>query len=142
MISEVHQSGSLQGTFDLAAAFATRLRPGDFVALEGDLGAGKTQFVKGLVRGLGGDVRQVSSPTFVLMNIYQTPTLRVFHLDAYRVSGEEDLEAIGFEELLDQQGVVVVEWWQRVRGIIPADRWLVRIESLSPKRRRFHIEHP
>jgi tRNA threonylcarbamoyladenosine biosynthesis protein TsaE len=76
----------------------------------------------------------------VLLNIYATPRIRVFHLDAYRVNSEEDLEAIGFEELLDQQGIVVVEWWQRVRGIVPADRWTVRITSLSPKRRQIEIE--
>lgn len=138
-MSDVYTTPNLQGTIALAADFASRLKPGDFVALEGDLGAGKTQFVRGLVQGLGGDPRQVSSPTFILLNIYDTPRLKVFHLDAYRVSSEEDLEAIGFGELLEQQGVVVVEWWQKVKGIVPEDRWLVQIETLSPKRRQITI---
>ena len=138
---QIHRTNSPQKTLDLAAGFAAQLVPGAFVALEGDLGAGKTQFVRGLVQGLGGNPHQVSSPTFALLNIYDTPKLKVYHLDAYRLSAEEDLEAIGFSELLDQQGVVVVEWWQRVKGIVPAEKWLVRIESLSPKCRRFEIQH-
>jgi tRNA threonylcarbamoyladenosine biosynthesis protein TsaE len=83
------------------------------------LGAGKTQFVRGLVAGLGGNARSVSSPTFVLLNIYESGRLKVFHLDAYRVSGADDFESIGFTELLDQRGVVVVEWADRVTALLP-----------------------
>lgn len=133
---------SVQETIQLAAGLAKEMHPGDVIALEGDLGAGKTQFARGLVQGLGGDGRAVSSPTFVLMNIYDTPTLKVYHLDAYRVGGEEDLEAIGFPELLEQGGLVVVEWWQRVAGILPEDKWLAKITSLSPRVRSFEIVPP
>ncbi len=93
--------------------------------MHGDLGAGKTQFVRGLVRGLGGSPRAVSSPTFVLLNIYDIPRgeiRRVFHLDAYRAHGAEDFESIGFTELLDQpDGLVVVEWPERVTELLPSD---------------------
>lgn len=133
---------SVQETIELAARLAKEMRPGDVIALEGDLGAGKTQFARGLVQGLGGEGRAVSSPTFVLMNIYDTPTLKVYHLDAYRVGGEEDLEAIGFSELLEQGGLVVVEWWQRVAALLPQEKWLVRITSLSPRVRSFEIVSP
>lgn len=126
----------------LAAALAGEVRPGDVIALEGDLGAGKTQFVRGLVQGLGGNGRAVSSPTFVLMNIYDTPRMKVYHLDAYRVGGEEDLEAIGFSELLEQGGVVVVEWWQRVAGLLPEKKWLVKIVSVSPRVREIAVTRP
>ena len=124
----------------LAAKFAEQLSPGDVVALEGELGAGKTQFAKGVVQGLGGEARAVSSPTFVLMNIYDTPKMKVFHLDAYRISGAEDMEAIGFEELLEQNGVVLVEWWQKVREIIPDKHWTVRIEPTSVRGRNISVE--
>jgi tRNA threonylcarbamoyladenosine biosynthesis protein TsaE len=123
----------------LAMRLAEELQPGDCIALEGDLGAGKTQFVRGLVRGLGGDGHAVSSPTFVLMNVYETPRLRVYHLDAYRTHGSDDLEAIGFSELLDQGGIVVIEWPSRITALLPARRIVVNLETLSPRRRRITI---
>lgn len=122
-------STSLKRTIQIAAEFAQGLQSGDVVALEGDLGAGKTQFVRGVVQGLGGDPLGVSSPTFVLLNIYQTPKFPVYHLDAYRIGGAEDLEAIGFEELLDQPGVILVEWWQKVAELIPTRHHLVHLAS-------------
>src|SRR3954471_21896777 len=90
-----HTSHSVADTESIAADLARTLRPGDVVALHGELGAGKTQFTRGIVKGLGGDARAVSSPTFVLINVYDTPASgRIFHLDAYRVHGPEDFEAI------------------------------------------------
>jgi tRNA threonylcarbamoyl adenosine modification protein YjeE len=119
---------------------AQSLRPGDVIALHGDLGAGKTQFVRGLVRGLGGDARAVSSPTFVLLNVYDTGRLVVHHLDAYRVHGPEDFESIGFAELLEQGGVVAVEWPQRVADILPPRRIDVRIIATGDHSRRIEID--
>ena len=111
-----HVSHSVEDTEAVAAALAETLRGGECVALYGDLGAGKTQFVRGLVRGLGASGRAVSSPTFVLLNVYDAGRLTVYHLDAYRVGGADDFEAIGFGELLGQGGVVVVEWAGRVES--------------------------
>jgi tRNA threonylcarbamoyladenosine biosynthesis protein TsaE len=134
-------SESVEETESIAADLARTLAPGACVALSGDLGAGKTQFVRGLVRGLGGNPRAVSSPTFVLLNVYESPGARltVYHLDAYRVIGPEDFEAIGFNELLDQGGVVVVEWPERVEELLPPDRLRVRIEPLGESRRRVEL---
>src|SRR5439155_26536453 len=102
---------SVKQTEAVAADLAGALRGSECLALYGDLGAGKTQFVRGLVRGLGGNPRAVSSPTFVLLNIYDTGRLTVYHLDAYRVAGADEFEAIGFAELLEAPGaIVVVEW--------------------------------
>ena len=137
---EVHVSHSVTQTEAVAAHLAESLRPGACLALHGDLGAGKTQFVRGLVRGLGGNPRAVSSPTFVLLNVYDAGRLTVYHLDAYRVSGAEDFEAIGFTELLDQGGVVVVEWARRVTDLLPPDRIDVTIEPVGVQRRRIRIE--
>lgn len=134
----IHLSNSPDQTEALAIALAQGFRGGECVALEGELGAGKTQFVRGLLRGLGADPRAVSSPTYVLLNIYDRGRLRLFHLDAYRVGGPEDFEGIGFEELLEQGGVVVVEWASRVRDLLPAGSIWVKIESVDEHRR--HIE--
>ena len=136
----VHETTSAGETQELAARFAESLRGGECIALDGDLGAGKTQFVRGLVRGLGGNERAVSSPTFVLLNIYEGGRLTVYHLDAYRVSGAEDLEGIGFAELLEQGGVVVVEWAGRVRELLPETAVRVGIEHLGKNRRRISID--
>jgi len=137
-----HFSDSPDQTEAFAAALAHSLRGGECVALEGELGAGKTQFVRGLLRGLGGNPRHVSSPTFVLLNVYEGGRLRLFHLDAYRVSGPEDFEAIGFSELLEQGGVVVIEWASRVKELLTLPRIDVRIEAVGENRRTIEILRP
>lgn len=141
-VKRTHESASVGETERIGADLARQLRGGECIALEGDLGAGKTQFVRGLVQGLGGNGRTVSSPTFVLLNVYDSGRLRVYHLDAYRVGGAEDFEAIGFEELLEQGGVVVVEWASRVRELLPPDAIEVRISSTGETSRRIEIERP
>jgi tRNA threonylcarbamoyladenosine biosynthesis protein TsaE len=133
-------STSVEQTEAIAADLASTLRGGECIAVHGDLGAGKTQFVRGLVRGLGGNPRAVSSPTFVLLNIYDSARLKVFHLDAYRVRGADDLEAIGFSELLEQRGVVVVEWAQRVITLLPEEVIHVRIATLDETHREIEID--
>src|SRR5438105_6987577 len=116
-------SHSVRDTEAIASEMARSLRGGECLALSGELGTGKTQFVRGLLAGLGGDVRTVSSPTFVLLNVYDTGRLKVFHLDAYRVHGPDDFDAIGFSELLEQDNaVVVIEWPQRVEALLPGER--------------------
>jgi tRNA threonylcarbamoyladenosine biosynthesis protein TsaE len=135
-------SHSVEQTESVAADLARDLRGGECVALHGDLGAGKTQFVRGLVRGLGGNPRSVSSPTFVLLNVYDTGRLTVFHLDAYRVGGADDFEAIGFPELLEQGGVVVVEWADRVRDLLPPRAIHVRITPTDEGARTIEIRPP
>ena len=126
----------------ISRSVATQLRGGECIALHGDLGAGKTQFVRGLVKALGGSGRAVSSPTFVLLNVYPTPRMNVYHLDAYRTHGPEDFEAIGFTELLEQGGIVVVEWAARVAPLLPPDCISVTIEPQSPRIRHIILTHP
>ena len=133
-------SHSVADTEAIAAKLADSLQPNDIIALEGELGAGKTQFVRGLVKALGGDGRAVSSPTFVLLNVYQTPLLAVYHLDAYRVGGADDFSAIGFTELLEQNGIVVVEWPSRVKEILPPRRVNVTFEITGKTSRKITID--
>jgi len=132
-------SHSVADTEAIAAKLADSLQPNDIIALEGEMGAGKTQFVRGLVKALGGDGKSVSSPTFVLLNVYQTPLLAVYHLDAYRVSGAEDFSSIGFTELLEQNGIVVVEWPSRVKEILPPKRVNITIEITGKSSRKITI---
>src|SRR3954469_1290831 len=135
-------SHNVEQTEAAAAELARSLRGGACAALHGDLAAGKTQFVRGLVRGLGGNPRSVSSPTFVLLNVYDAGRLAVYHLDAYRVGGADDFETIGFTELLDQGGVVVVEWPERGAGLLPPAAIRVRIEPTGETSRRIDVERP
>lgn len=135
----IHHSHSVHQTEQIGAQLAATLKGGECVALYGDLGAGKTQFVRGLAQGLGGNAHSVSSPTFVLLNVYDSGRLTVFHLDAYRVGGADDFEAIGFAELLEQGGVVVVEWAERVESLLPASRLNVRLSTTGPRSREIEI---
>jgi tRNA threonylcarbamoyladenosine biosynthesis protein TsaE len=132
-------SNSVEETEAIAAELARAFVGGECVALNGDLGAGKTQFVRGLVRGLNGPARAVSSPTFVLLNVYPGGRLTVYHLDAYRVSGPQDFESIGFPELLEQGGVVVVEWAERVKGLLPPRSICVNIRAIGQGVREIEI---
>ena len=95
-------------TEDAGAAFAAGIPDGTVVAMYGELGAGKTAFVRGLARGLGADEDEVSSPTFALLQLYQG-RLPLYHFDLYRLSGQE-AEELGFEEFFFGQGVCAVEW--------------------------------
>jgi tRNA threonylcarbamoyladenosine biosynthesis protein TsaE len=135
-------SDSVERTEAIAAALAAAFRGGEVVALHGDLGAGKTQFVRGMLRGLGGEPRAVSSPTFVLLNVYDGGRLMLYHLDAYRVSGDDDFEAIGFAELLEQGGVVAVEWPERLERLLPKTALHVYLTPLDESRRTIEIVPP
>jgi tRNA threonylcarbamoyladenosine biosynthesis protein TsaE len=132
-------SNSPRETEAIAAEVARQFRGGECVALYGELGAGKTQFVRGLARALGASPKRVSSPTFVLLNVYAGKKLKIFHLDAYRVSGEDDFEGIGFSEMLEEGGVVVVEWAERIEKILPGKKVEVRIRNLGGRRRGVEI---
>ena len=135
-----HVSSSVEQTEQIAIELSRSLAGGECIALEGELGAGKTQFVRGLLRGLGGDARSVSSPTFVLLNVYDSGRLRLFHLDAYRVGDAEDFESIGFRELRERGGVVVVEWASRVAAVLPPNRIAISFEHIDEHARRIVID--
>jgi tRNA threonylcarbamoyladenosine biosynthesis protein TsaE len=134
-----YRSHSVAQTEAIAAELAASLLGGECIALDGDLGAGKTQFTRGLVTALGGDRKRVSSPTFMLLNVYSTPRFDVFHLDAYRVSGADELEAIGFGEMLAQGGVVIVEWAQRIAPLLPERRIQIRMVATGARSRDIEI---
>jgi tRNA threonylcarbamoyladenosine biosynthesis protein TsaE len=106
----------------VAAELSRTLRPGDVVALDGELGSGKTSFVRGLAGGLGCD-GVVNSPTFVRMQHYTGDGGELVHIDAYRFEGEADLAQLGWDELLDgRRAVIAIEWAARVAHALPERR--------------------
>ena len=117
-----------------AAALAATLVAGDVVLLHGDLGAGKTVFVKGLAEGLGLDPDAVTSPTFTLVHQYSGGRLPLVHLDLYRID-YIDLDDVGFDPALAESGVLVVEWAERLRHDLPG-AVTVRITDLGGDARR------
>jgi tRNA threonylcarbamoyladenosine biosynthesis protein TsaE len=114
------------------------LEAGSVIGLTGELGAGKTLLTRGLCEGLGVPLRQVNSPTFVLVNEYRG-RLPVFHLDVYRLAGPADVIDLGITDYFNraEEGVMIVEWAEKLPGVLPAERLDVRIERLSAKKRRF-----
>jgi len=125
------QTVSAQQTLEVGTGLGKSLVGGLVIALVGALGAGKTQFVKGMAIGNGAcDARCVTSPTFTLINEY-AGRLTLFHLDAYRLSGPVELFSLGFDELMAPDSAVVVEWADRVAGAIPAERLQVHIEAVG-----------
>ena len=112
-------TNSEQETEAAGAALARELAPGDVVAMYGDLGAGKTAFVRGMARGLGLSCH-VQSPTFTIVNEYEGD-VPLFHFDMYRLSGAEELFDIGWEDYLDRGGVCAVEWSEQVEDALPED---------------------
>lgn len=147
---ERRQSDSPEHTEAIAAELAESLRPGDLLLLTGDLAAGKTTFVRGLVRGLGGDPREVSSPTFVLVQSY--PCSRggvrtVHHVDLYRLTDtSQELPATGIDDLIaDAAAVVAVEWPRTAfAGWIPAGArvWRILLDIADGDRRTIVVAAP
>lgn len=131
-MTTVFHSTSEQQTREAARSMAPLLRRGDVVALYGELGAGKTQFVKGLCEAF--QVRDpVTSPTFVILNRYsgvdgQKKEILLFHLDLYRVGSAEEIYDLGYEEYLFGDGISVVEWAERLASLLPPRRYDVKIE--------------
>ncbi len=116
---------SAEDTMALGAEFASRLKAGDVLALQGELGAGKTTFVQGLLKGLA-ILDTAQSPTFTYLQIYQG-AIPVYHFDLYRLKNAQDFVFLGFEEYLFGNGIAVVEWPDRITPILPSDANLIEL---------------
>ena len=130
-------SDSPEATTAAGERLAARLGPGDVVGLTGELGAGKTCFVQGLVRGLG-VATPATSPTFVLVNEYRG-RLPVHHVDVYRTQSLTELLDLGLDEMLAGGGVTVVEWADRCAPLLPSRTIRVHIEGVGEEPRRITI---
>ena len=135
-MSETVVTHSEQETFTLASKLAGTLSPGTFVLLYGDLGAGKTAFVRGLAAGLGANPDDVSSPTFVIMQHYKGRT-PLTHVDLYRLESAAAVDDLGLDELVSG-GVLAIEWAERLPRS-PDDRVEVRIEDLGGSDRKITV---
>jgi len=131
-----HLSNSLKETEDLARKFLTENADIKLIGLSGDLGSGKTAFVKGFAKYLGVE-RNITSPTFVIQKIYQGDSCKLVHIDAYRLSSRQDLEAIGFEELIsDEKNVVAIEWPEQVFSHLPANMKIINFSYVDEDKRK------
>ncbi|MEG1426692.1 MAG: tRNA (adenosine(37)-N6)-threonylcarbamoyltransferase complex ATPase subunit type 1 TsaE [Oscillospiraceae bacterium] len=111
-------SNSEEETEAIACSFSASIRENDVVAYTGSMGMGKTAFTRGLVKGFGGD-DVVSSPTFALVNEYETPRFPVYHFDMYRVTTWENLYSTGFFDYLENGSVLLIEWSENIEGALP-----------------------
>ncbi len=121
-----------QATARLGAPLARLLRAGDVVALSGPLGAGKTTLARAIIAALTGR-GDAPSPTFTLVETYETPDFPLFHLDLYRLEKVEEVWELGFEDALD--GVSLIEWPERIEGLLPTSTLLIRLSMDGDARR-------
>ena len=131
----------LDATIRLGAALARHLRVGDVIALHGDLGAGKTELARAIIRTATGDPALiVPSPTFTLAETYDTAPGAIWHFDLYRLGAPEEALELGLEEALTD-GILLVEWPERLARLLPVDRLDVRLAyGAAPDRRRVRLE--
>ena len=132
-------SNSPEETRAAGRQYAQNAIRGDVFALIGGLGAGKTQFVKGFVAGLGSNA-EVTSPTFVLLHEYEGGRLPIYHFDFYRLKSSQELIGVGYDDSLGD-GVVIIEWGDKFPEALPAGAVRVRIEILPEGGRRVRATH-
>jgi len=128
---------SHRDTVSLGTSLGRVLEHGSVIGLVGDLGAGKTCFIKGVACGISNvDENEVTSPTFTIVQEY-AGEVPLYHFDAYRLSGSEDLEDIGFNDYLGESGVTVVEWADRISSAFPKDCLLINVDIVGENKRSF-----
>lgn len=130
-------SSSEDDTFALGKKIAALLEKGSVVALKGPLGAGKTCFTKGIARGLGIE-EEITSPTYTIISEYES-AVPFYHIDAYRLRGDDDFYAIGGDEIVYGGGISVIEWSERIPRFIPAGALLIDFEIIGDNKRRIQI---
>jgi len=133
-------SRSPNETVELGRNVAKLLRPGDLIALTGELGTGKTCLTKGIAQGLGVPAEQfVRSASFVLVNKYDG-VYPIWHIDAYRLESPLDFVALGYEELIDSGCIAVIEWAERAGELLPARTIRIALEHIAPTERQLRID--
>ncbi|WP_243388521.1 tRNA (adenosine(37)-N6)-threonylcarbamoyltransferase complex ATPase subunit type 1 TsaE [Bacillus kexueae] len=130
-------SNGPEETAKIASSLADRLKKGDVITLEGDLGAGKTTFTKALAKGLGIN-RTVNSPTFTIIKEYTEGRLPLYHMDVYRMDDSE--EDLGFDEYFEADGVTVVEWARIIQDQLPVSRLEISIHHIENNKRKIVLE--
>ena len=137
---EVFESKSIADTERIAQTIAEKAKKSGFLALYGGMGAGKTAFVRGLVKALCPECLDlVHSPTFAIVNEYRGKDIDIFHFDLYRLTDEDDLYSTGFYDYIEQGGLTVTEWTELFESAIPSDALRLRIEPIDETTRRFTL---
>jgi tRNA threonylcarbamoyladenosine biosynthesis protein TsaE len=132
-------SRSPEQTRRIGMRLGGELKTGDVICLQGNLGAGKTTFVQGLAQGWG-SIDAVSSPTFIIVNEYRRATGgQIFHLDAYRLESTPEAEELDLDAMLSE-GVVIIEWPEKLNGLIPNDRLWINLEHISEEQRQMSFK--
>jgi tRNA threonylcarbamoyladenosine biosynthesis protein TsaE len=135
----VIQSKSASETVRLGKNIGSRLLPGDVVALVGELGAGKTQFIKGLAAGAGiRNPTYISSPSFTMINEY-TGRITFYHIDLFRLSKEKEAEDLGLEDYILGKGITAIEWADKIPSFLPKELLLIRIGYMGKNTRSLEI---
>jgi tRNA threonylcarbamoyladenosine biosynthesis protein TsaE len=133
-------SNSAKETMEIARLLGGKLKQGDILALSGELGSGKTCFTGGIARGLGvSESYQINSPTFTLINEYPGRH-RLYHFDVYRLNGYAEFEDLGYEEYFSGEGVVVIEWAEKVAQVLPRNTFFVNFEYVDENIRKIKIK--
>ncbi|MFC1617648.1 tRNA (adenosine(37)-N6)-threonylcarbamoyltransferase complex ATPase subunit type 1 TsaE [Patescibacteria group bacterium] len=134
------QTASATETINFAKDFAKQLQGGEVIALSGDLGGGKTTFTKGLAQGLG-ITDPITSPTFMLERIFSLPSgKKLRHYDVYRLTSEEELFDLGWQELIDRrEDIIVVEWADRVKKALPNHTTWINFDFIDKNKRQISI---
>ena len=131
-------TNSAAETRELGKRLAEQLKAGDVILLEGDLGAGKSEFARGVAKGLG-VTETVTSPSFTILNVYESGKLPLYHFDWYRLESSEELYELGMDEYLGGDGVAVVEWAERCPDAVPEKRIRIRLEVTGEETRGIEI---
>jgi len=127
-------SRSPQQTRSIGMRLGGALQTGDVICLQGELGAGKTTFVQGIAKGWG-SLDPVSSPTFIIVNVYRrADQSQLFHMDAYRLDSTPEAEELDFDSMLTQ-GPLLIEWPERINGLVPHERLWVQLEHIDEEER-------
>ncbi|KUJ77421.1 tRNA (adenosine(37)-N6)-threonylcarbamoyltransferase complex ATPase subunit type 1 TsaE [Ruegeria profundi] len=119
---------SPEETSALAARLGAELRPGDSILLEGEIGSGKTHFARSLIQSLMSEPEDVPSPTFTLVQAYDTPTSEVWHCDLYRLSSVDEIEELGLSEAFDS-AICLIEWPEKLGPLMPETALTIRIKT-------------
>lgn len=139
MKKETFITKSPEETEALGEALSKKFVPGDIIGLVGDLGGGKTRFVRGVARGFNAK-GFIKSPSFTIINIYEGGRLPLYHIDLYRIAGSGDLHSAGIEEFIYAEGVSVIEWADRLAGLLEECRYVIRFSYTGETERAIEIE--